>query len=262
MCMGGARAPCVRAMSSSAVVHSDALFVHRDTAYNNEDIPFEFDEEHHKMAETAVSRYPPQYRKAAVIPVLHVAQKQNNNWVSISAMNYVAEYLDMPPMRVYEVATFYTMFNRYVHGARVAYRSEPVGKYFVQLCTTTPCMLGGCGSTKIKDTIEDHLKIRFGQTTADKTFTTAEVECLGACANAPMMQINDQYYVRRRRAHAHRQEDLTPENTVRLLDGLARGEKMESGNQDGRLGSAPNNVERTLTSPPYGPGQYCVPEFS
>lgn len=97
----------------------------------------------------------------------------------------VAELLDLKPMRVYEVATFYTMFNR-----------SPVGKNFVQLCTTTPCMLGGCGSTSILETIQGHLKIQPGQTTPDGKFTLVEVECLGACSNAPMMAVGDDFYVR------------------------------------------------------------------
>ena len=113
-------------------------------------------------------------------------------------MNEVARILEMPPMRVYEVATFYTMYNR-----------SPVGKFFVQVCTTTPCMLGGCGSDKIMQAIEGHLGIKSGQMTDDKIFSLLEVECLGACVNAPMLQINDDYY-----------EDLTPESTVALLKAL------------------------------------------
>ena len=113
-------------------------------------------------------------------------------------MNEVARILEMPPMRVYEVATFYTMYNR-----------SPVGKYFVQVCTTTPCMLGGCGSDKIMKAIEDYLGIHNGEMTEDKMFSLLEVECLGACVNAPMMQINDDYY-----------EDLTPETAVALLKAL------------------------------------------
>lgn len=131
-------------------------------------------------------RWSLQYKKAAVIPLLDLAQRQNRGWVSISAMNYVAKLLEMPPMRVYEVATFYTMFNR-----------EPIGEHFVQVCTTTPCQLGGCGSTLILDTVKEHLGVtKMGQTTKDGKFTVIEAECLGACSNAPMIQINDEYYVR------------------------------------------------------------------
>merc|ERR1712072_1347333 len=175
-----------RGLAASAARQSDALFVHRDKDYNNPDIPFEFDAETKKKAEEVLKRYPPQYKKAAVIPLLDLGQRQNKNFTSISVMNYVAEYLDMPPMRVYEVATFYTMFNR-----------EPVGEHFIQICTTTPCMLRD--STPIFDAIKTHLKISNGETTPDKKFSLLEVECLGACSNAPMVQINDAFY-----------EDLTP----------------------------------------------------
>ena len=131
------------------------------------------------------------------MPLLDLGQRQLG-WTSISVMNEVARILEMPPMRVYEVATFYTMYNR-----------SPVGKFFVQVCTTTPCMLGGCGSDIIMKTIEKHLGIHSGQTTEDGIFSLLEVECLGACVNAPMIQINDDYY-----------EDLTPETTLSLLKAL------------------------------------------
>ncbi|KAJ1032325.1 hypothetical protein NDA18_001811 [Ustilago nuda] len=229
-----------RALSTSAARSSDSLFVHRNTDYNNPDIPFEFNEENKKMAQEIISHYPEQYKKAAVIPLLDLGQRQNSGWVSISVMNYVAKLLEMPPMRVYEVATFYTMFNR-----------EPVGKYFLQLCTTTPCMLGGCGSTKILETLESKLGIKAGQTTADKKFTLVEVECLGACANAPMIQINDDYY-----------EDLTPETMVNIIDKLSKGETVKPGPQSGRHSSEAATGRTALTSEPYGPGKFCVPEFA
>lgn len=157
------------------------------------------------------------------MPLLDLGQRQHG-FTSISVMNEVARILEMPPMRVYEVATFYTMYNR-----------SPVGKYFVQVCTTTPCMLGGCGSDKIMKAIEEHLGIHSGQMTEDKIFSLLEVECLGACVNAPMVQINDDYY-----------EDLTPQTMVSLLKALKEsatvtgydpskmprpGPQMESGKQ-------------------------------
>lgn len=131
------------------------------------------------------------------MPLLDLGQRQHG-FTSISVMNEVARILEMPPMRVYEVATFYTMYNR-----------NPVGKFFVQVCTTTPCMLGGCGSDKIMKTCEKVLGVHNGQTTKDGLFTLLEVECLGACVNAPMVQINDDYY-----------EDLTPETMTTLLNAL------------------------------------------
>ncbi|KAG6337216.1 hypothetical protein ID866_1888 [Astraeus odoratus] len=202
-------------------VKLDALFVHRDTEYNNPKIPFGFSSENMRTAEDIISRYPPQYKKAAVIPLLHLAQHQNKGWTSISVMNYVAKLLEMPPMRVYEVATFYTMFNR-----------EPIGENFVQVCTTTPCGL------------------KPGETTKDGKFTVIEVECQGACSNAPMMVINNDFY-----------EDLTPETTKRVLDAFAKGVKPNPGPQSGRHTSENSAGLTALTSKPYGPGEFCSPEF-
>jgi NADH dehydrogenase (ubiquinone) flavoprotein 2 len=183
---------------------------HRESPENT---PFEFNEDSKRQIETILARYPAHYKQSAVIPLLYVAQEQNNNWVSLNAMNKIAEILDMPPIRVYEVATFYTMFNR-----------QPVGKFHLQVCGTTPCQL--CGAEKIIHAIEKHLGIHLGgqfvptaapwqplfarlnvvpapapsssiETTKDNLFTLSEVECLGACVNAPMLQINNhEFYVR------------------------------------------------------------------
>ncbi|KAF2205052.1 hypothetical protein GQ43DRAFT_453370 [Delitschia confertaspora ATCC 74209] len=174
---------------------SDTLFVHRNTPVNNPDIPFKFTPQNEKLIESIIARYPPQYKKAAVMPVLDIGQRQHG-FTSISVMNEVARILEMPPMRVYEVATFYTMYNR-----------NPVGRFHVQVCTTTPCML--CNSDSVMKACEDILGIHPGQTTEDGLFTLAEVECLGACANAPMVQINDDFY-----------EDLTYDSTVSLLNAI------------------------------------------
>ncbi|CAK7238775.1 MAG: NADH:ubiquinone oxidoreductase 24 [Sporothrix thermara] len=183
----------IRALSASARRASDTLMIHRHTPDNNPDIPFKFSPENEKVIAEILKRYPPQYKKAAVMPLLDVGQRQHG-FTSISVMNEVARLLEMPPMRVYEVASFYTMYNR-----------TPVGKFFVQACTT----LGGCGSDAIVKAITEHLGITPGHSTADGLFTFIEVECLGACVNAPMIQINDDYY-----------EDLTPETVKALLDGL------------------------------------------
>ncbi|GAA6005724.1 hypothetical protein JCM11491_003985, partial [Sporobolomyces phaffii] len=207
-----------RQFGTSARATSDALSVHRNSAHNNPSIPFALSPENQKIAQAIIAKYPPQYKKAAVIPLLEVAQKQNKNFTSISVMNHVAEVLDMPPMRVYEVASFYTMFNR-----------EPVGDHFVQICTTTPCMLGGCGSDSIVDAITSHLGVGLGETTPDKKFTLLEVECLGACSNAPMVQINDKFY-----------EDLTPESITSILKDLAAGKEPKTGPHSGRKGSEPD----------------------
>ncbi|EKM55853.1 uncharacterized protein PHACADRAFT_184607 [Phanerochaete carnosa HHB-10118-sp] len=218
---------------------SDALFVHRDTPYNNPKIPFQFTPGNLKRAEEIISRYPPQYKKAAVIPLLDLGQRQNKGWTSISVMNYVAKLLEMPPMRVYEVATFYTMFNR-----------EPIGENFVQVCTTTPCMLRG--AYNILDTVcKDLGGIKPGETTKDGKFTVIEVECQGACSNAPMMVVGDDFY-----------EDLTSETTKKVLDAFKKGDKPKPGPQSGRHTSENSAGLTALASKPYGPGEFCTPEFS
>ncbi|KAG1471464.1 hypothetical protein G6F56_002103 [Rhizopus delemar] len=221
-----------RTLHSSPVSFSDALFVHRDTDKNNANITFEFDEQNKTRISEILKKYPEQYKKAAIMPLLDLGQRQNG-FTSISVMNEVARLLEVPPMRVYEVATFYTMYNR-----------QPVGKYFLQLCTTTPCQLGGCGSTKILETLKDKLGIEVGETTSDGKFTLVEVECAGACVNAPVMAINDDYY-----------EDLTPETTTKLLENLKAGKPVKAGPQSGRntCEYAPG-VYTTLNSEPYGPG--------
>ncbi|KAI9359046.1 thioredoxin-like [2Fe-2S] ferredoxin-domain-containing protein [Pilaira anomala] len=221
-----------RNISSSLASHSDAIFVHRDTPNNNVNTPFEFNAENQKRIQEVLKKYPEQYKKGAIMPLLDLGQRQNG-FTSISVMNEVARLLEVPPMRVYEVATFYTMYNR-----------QPVGKYFLQLCTTTPCQLGGCGSTKILNTIKENLGIQVGETTKDGKFTLVEVECAGACVNAPVMAINDDYY-----------EDLTPETTDKLLDNLKADKPITPGPQSGRhtCEYAPG-VYTTLNDEPYGPG--------
>uniref|UniRef100_A0A060T2U0 ARAD1C31306p n=1 Tax=Blastobotrys adeninivorans TaxID=409370 RepID=A0A060T2U0_BLAAD len=208
--MLGFRSPSLRTAPRGAVrAYSTIVGVHRNTPQNNPSIPFEFSEENMKRANDTIAKYPPQYKKAAVMPLLDLGQRQHG-FCSISVMNYVAKLLEMPPMRVYEVASFYTMFNR-----------NPMGKYHLQVCTTTPCQL--CGSDGIMNAIKQHLNIKPGQTTEDGLFTLSEVECLGACVNAPMIGINDDYY-----------EDLTPESTVELLTKLQKGQKVTPGPQESK----------------------------
>ncbi|CAL1268255.1 unnamed protein product [Larinioides sclopetarius] len=145
-------------------------------------------------------------------------------------MNYVADYLKMPRMRVYEVATFYTMFNR-----------EPTGKYHVQVCTTTPCMLRG--AVEVVERCKKNLGIKVGEMTKDGMFTLSEVECLGACVNAPMIQINDNYY-----------EDLSLEDVDEILNDLKAGRTPKAGPRSGRLACEPAGGLTSLTEPPPGPG--------
>ena len=188
---------------------------------------FEWTPANEKQAKTVVGRYPPGRQHSAVIPLLDLAQRQvgaetnTQGWLPVPVIEYVARYLDMPYMRAYEVATFYTMFNL-----------APVGRYHVQVCGTTPCMLRGSD-----DVLEAcYAKgLKKDATTPDGLFTLTEVECLGACANAPMVQINDDNY-----------EDLTFETTTAVLQALARGETPKPGPQVDRQTSCPVGGPTTL----------------
>lgn len=204
--------------------------VHRDTPENNENTPFEFTAENKSRASAIMQIYPDGHKRAAVIPLLDLAQRQNGGWLPIAAMHHVAEFIGMPRMRVYEVATFYTMFIR-----------QPVGKYHVQICTTTPCWLRG--SDEILEAIKKNIGVGVGGTSEDKLFTLSEVECLGACVNAPMVQINDDYY-----------EDLTVKDTDDILNELRAGKKPAMGPRSGRYAAEPFGGLTSLTEPPTGPG--------
>ncbi len=183
---------------------------------------FSFSPENDSRAKAIVARYPEGRQASATIALLDLAQRQNGGWLSGDAIEYVADYLDIAPIRVHEVATFYSMFNL-----------KPVGKYFIQVCRTTPCWL--CGSDDLTKLCRDKLGIGKGETTEDGLFTLVEVECLGACANAPMVQINDDYY-----------EDLTAERLSEILDALKAGREVEIGSQTGRQSSAPEGGPQTL----------------
>ena len=191
-----------------------AFVNHRNTDDNLEETPFEFTEENYKLVEEKISYFPENRKHSAVIPVLFIAQKQNNNFLTLSAMNKVAKVLEMEPMQVYEVASFYTMFNR-----------TRVGKYHIQFCGTTPCMIRG--ARECMDAIKDFANIGMDETSEDGLFTLSEVECLGACVNAPMMQVNNEWFY----------EDLTPETTVALLEKWKAGEEPKVGPQNGRINS-------------------------
>jgi NADH-quinone oxidoreductase subunit E len=166
-------------------------------------------------ANKILAKYPSSRKQSALLPLLDIVQRQADNWLPIPAMQAVADFLEIPYIRVYEVASFYTMFNL-----------EPVGKNLVQICRTTPCWLRG--SNGLKDMCETQLEIKLGETTRDKKFTLVEVECLGACVNAPMVQINDDYY-----------EDLNPSIMKEILVDLSKGKKPKIGTYEKRLNSAP-----------------------
>uniref|UniRef100_A0A1A9WZA1 NADH dehydrogenase [ubiquinone] flavoprotein 2, mitochondrial n=1 Tax=Glossina brevipalpis TaxID=37001 RepID=A0A1A9WZA1_9MUSC len=219
----------LRAIATSAVQSSDNLFVHRDTPEDNPDVPFEFTPENQKRVEAILSIYPEGHKRGALIPLLDLAQRQYG-WLPISAMHKVAEILGLPNMRVYEVATFYTMFMR-----------KPTGKYHIQVCTTTPCWLRG--SDDILATCKKTLGIGVGETTKDMKFTISEVECLGACVNAPMIAINDDYY-----------EDLTTKDMEEILADCKAERVPRAGPRNGRFASEPKGKPTSLTEEPKGPG--------
>ncbi len=189
---------------------------------------FEFTPENKAWLDKQIAKYPDGRQASVVVPALWQAQKQNDNWLSQAAIENVADALGMAKIRVLEIATFYSMFNL-----------APVGKYFIQLCGTTPCLLAG------SDEIIDVLQRRVGpqrRVTDDGLFSWLEVECLGASCTAPMVQINDDYY-----------EDLTAENFEKLLDNLAAGRPVKTGSQIGRVSSEPVGKLTSLTSL-YGDG--------
>ena len=183
---------------------------------------FEFSDENLNLANKIVLKYPTGKKKSAVMALLYLAQKQNDNWIPLAAMKYIAKFINIPYIKVYEVATFYTMYNL-----------SPVGKYFFQICTTTPCMIRGAYDlvNVCKKKISDKEK----QLSKDKTCSWMEVECLGACINAPMMQINDDYY-----------EDLNKEKTEKIINQIQNGEKPIPGSYRGRKNSEPENNRKTL----------------
>jgi NADH-quinone oxidoreductase subunit E len=201
------------------------------TEYNR-GIPFDdgstfaFTPENLEKAKAHIAKYPTGRQASAVLPLLDLAQRQNGGWLPRSAMDHVAEILEMPPIRVYEVATFYVMFQL-----------RPVGKYLLQACVTTPCMLRG--GDDVIHACEKKLGIEMGGTSADGLFTLTEMECLGACVNAPILAVNDDFY-----------EDLDGPKTEALLDALRAGKPPRPGSAIGRQGSMPEGGKTTLTEVP------------
>jgi NADH-quinone oxidoreductase subunit E len=183
---------------------------------------FEFNLKNLDEANKIIKNYPEGKQKSAVMALLYIAQKQNDNWIPLAAMKYIAKLLKMPYIKVYEVATFYTMYN-----------FAPVGKYHIQVCTTTPCMIRGAYDLinvckeKISDNENELLK--------NKNCSWTEVECLGACINAPMMQINDNYY-----------EDLDKTSAEKIINQILTGKDPKPGSYKGRKNSEPENNRKTL----------------
>ena len=188
----------------------------------NQPETFSFTSESEAEIKQQIAKYPAGRQASAVKSLLYIVQRQNDNWIPMKAVEAVAERLEMPVMRVLEVASFYSMFNL-----------KPVGKWFLQVCGTTPCMLRG--SDDISRCIMDKLKIASGETSACGKFALLEVECLGACVNAPILQVNDDFY-----------EDMDYQATARLLDELAVDHKPKFGSVIGRQGSESEDGATTL----------------
>ena len=184
---------------------------------------FEFSAENMEKAKAFIARYPEGRQRSAVMPLLDLAQRQNGGWLPDGAVDVIAGILGMAPIRVLEVATFYSM-----------YKLKPVGKHQINVCTTTPCWLRG--SDEVVHACRKSLGIEVGETTADGEFTLAEVECAGACVNAPVVEIGDEYY-----------EDVDAESMTRIIETLKSGEKPASGSQIGRQTSAPEGGPQVLT---------------
>ena len=183
---------------------------------------FEFTSDNLEKAKKIIENYPERKQQSAVMALLYIAQKQNNNWIPLSAMKYVAKLLQMPYIKVYEVATFYSMYNL-----------TPVGKYFIQVCTTTPCMIRG--AYDLVEACKEKISKKENELFNEKNCTWTEVECLGACVNAPIMQINDDYF-----------EDLNKEKTIKIIDQIFSGKKPKPGSYRGRKNSGPENNRKTL----------------
>ena len=188
--------------------------------HENQPENFIFSNSNLKIAENILKKYPEKNKKSAVMPFLYLAQRQNQNWIPLAAMKYIAKLLSMPYINVYEVATFYTMYNL-----------SPVGKYFIQICTTSPCLIRG--ADKIKKVCEDKISINQNEVTKDGNCSWTEVECLGACVSAPMMQVNDDYY-----------EDLDEKNIKKILDSLIKGEPLKPGSYRGRKNTSPEKSKK------------------
>ncbi len=183
---------------------------------------FEFSDKSMEAANKIVSNYPKGKQQSAVMALLYIAQRQNDNWIPLQAMKYIAKFLDMPYIKVYEVATFYSMYNL-----------SPVGKYFFQVCTTTPCMLRG--AYDLVKVCKNKISEKENVLSEDGKISWMEVECLGACVNAPMMQVNDDYY-----------EDLNDKKLEEIIETIYQNKIPKSGSYSGRINAEPVNNRKTL----------------
>ena len=188
----------------------------------NQPKDFKFSKENLELVNKIIQNYPKGKEKSAVMPLLYLVQKQHENWIPMEAMKYVGKLLSIPYMKVYEVATFYSMYNL-----------APVGKYFFQVCTTTPCMIKD--AYKLVDVCKNKISENESEISSDGSCSWMEVECLGACVNAPMVQINEDYY-----------EDLDASKLEKIIDQIYKNEKPVPGSYRGRISSEPENIRKTL----------------
>ncbi|GAB4841670.1 hypothetical protein Ancab_022392 [Ancistrocladus abbreviatus] len=219
---------------------STALNYHIDTPENNPELPWEFTEANKERAKEILSHYPSNYKQSAVIPLLDLAQQQHRGWLPVSAMNEVARIIEVAPIRVYEVATFYSMFNR-----------SKVGKYHLLVCGTTPCMIRG--SREIEEALLQHLGVKRNEVTKDGMFSVGEMECMGCCVNAPMITVAD--YSNGSEGYTYNYyEDVTPKRVVEIVEMLRRGEKPPPGTQNpNRIKAGPEGGNTTLLGEPKPP---------
>ena len=185
---------------------------------------FEFSEKNLEISKKIIDKYPKGKQSSAVMVLLYLAQRQNQNWIPLAAMKYIGKILSMPYIKVYEVATFYSMYNL-----------KPVGKYFYQICTTTPCMLRG--SNKLVEACKEKISENQNEISNDGNCSWVEVECLGACVNAPMAQINDDYF-----------EDLNKQKLIEIIEQTKNNIKPKAGSYKGRSSSAPENNRSSLNN--------------
>ena len=183
---------------------------------------FEFNPKNLEVANKIILNYPKGKQKSAVMSLLYIAQNQNENWIPLAAIKYISKFLSMPYIKVYEVATFYSMYNL-----------SPVGKYFIQICTTTPCMIRG--AYKLVDVCKEKISEKEKNISKDGRCSWMEVECLGACVNAPMMQINEDYY-----------EDLDEKSSEQIIKMILNDQAPKPGSYKNRKNSAPSEGRITL----------------
>jgi len=212
--------------------------VHRDTPEDNSSLTWAFDESAKPKVDAILKRYPSNYKRSAMIPLLDLAQQQNDGHLTLATMNHVAEILEVAPIRVYEVATFYSMFNR-----------QKMGKLHVMVCGTTPCMLRG--SRDIEKALSEYMGVEKFETTKCGTFTLGEMECMGCCVNAPMIAVAD--YRNGIEGYTYNYyEDLTPQSAVAVCQELKAGKSPRVGSQT-RDKAEPSGGQTTLLEDPPGP---------